>query len=702
MRTRPRLRKPKPPPRAAGPPPTGGWAGEAAGPPRAGALQRERRGRIFPVMALPDGFLDRLRERLVLSDIVGRRVVWDRRRSTPAKGDFWAPCPFHQEKTASFHVQDQKGRYYCFGCHAKGDMITFVRETEGLSFMEAVDRLAAEAGLEMPGDSAGPEVAAARDRTARLAEVMEEAVRLYARAFRSAAGRGARDYAASRGLAAETLARFEIGYAPADRRHQTAAFREAGRLEDAVAAGLVICPEDGGSPYDRFRDRLMFPIRDARGTCIAFGGRALSPEARAKYLNSPETDLFHKGRVLYNERQAREAAAKSGRLILAEGYMDVIALDAAGFRDAAAPLGTAVTPDQLTRAWRIAPEPVVALDGDAAGLRAANALIDVALPALAPGRSLGFCLLPEGQDPDDLIRAGGARAMTTLLEDAVPLVEMLWRREVGTGPLDTPERRAALDQRLRAVLARIEDPSVRAHYEAELRTRRAALLRPARAAPVQARAPGRSGRFGPPPGPMPGTLASWLARDREASAAARGREATILLTALANPAAATTLEAEIEDMPLVSVDLEGLRDCLLTALAEGAPPEPAARAAGLGDLVDALAGLGQVRALGALGRVRDAGEARAMLAEMIARHASRLAAGEELAAAAEEIAGAEGEDWTHRVRAAGAMPREVDSAALKQTDATPQRRDGALARMAAAAEAGAYRRKKRPPPTSNH
>ena len=652
-------------------------------------------------MALPDGFLDQLRDRLALSDVAARKVTWDRRKSKPAKGDFWAPCPFHQERTASFHVDDRKGVYYCFGCHAKGDLIAFVRETENLSFMEAVERLAAEAGLEMPRERADPRAAERRDREARLAEVMEEAVRLFARAWQGDAGRAARDYAAGRALSEETRARFELGCAPDARQHQTAHFRAMGRLEDAIAAGLVIRPEDGGAPYDRFRDRLIFPIRDARGRCIAFGGRALGPHARAKYLNSPETALFHKGRVLYNEPRAREAAAKSGRLIIAEGYMDVIALDTAGFAGAVAPLGTAITPDQLARAWRIASEPVIALDGDPAGLRAAHALVDLALPELAPGRSLAFCLMPEGQDPDDLIRAGGPQAMEEALAASVPLVEMLWRREVGLAPLDTPERRAALDQRLKAALGRIADPSVRAHYEAELRARRGDLLRARRAG--RSRPDGRApGRWAPPPGPMPGTLGSWLARDPEASAAARGPEGAILLTALANPAAATALEAEIEEMELVSSDLEPLRDALLTALAEGTDPRAAAEAAQLGPLVEALAGLPQARGLSVLRPGRPEGEARALLAEMIARHRAQLAARAELSEAAQDIATAEGEDWTHRVRAAREMPLRVDLGALKQAPETPAPRASGLERMLAAAREGAYRRKKRSPPTSNH
>ncbi|MEO1460271.1 MAG: DNA primase, partial [Pseudomonadota bacterium] len=408
-------------------------------------------------MRFNPAFLDDLRSRLTLSDVVGRKVTWDRRKSAPARGDFWAPCPFHQEKTASFHVDDRKGFYHCFGCQAKGDLFRFVQETENIGFAEAVERLAAEAGLALPEEARDPAAAAARDRRSRLYDVMEEAVRAFGRGFRGAEGAGARAYADRRGLSAETLKRFELGYAPASRGFLAGYFRERGELEEAVAAGLLIAPEGGGAPYDRFRDRLMFPIRDPQGRCIAFGGRALSADAQAKYLNSPETELFSKGRVLYNHGPARSAAGRLGGLIVAEGYMDVIALAAAGFEHALAPLGTAITEEQLALLWRVTDEPVIALDGDKAGLRAAHRLIDLALPKLAPGRSLRFCLMPEGQDPDDLIRAGGPEAMEEALAAALPLVELLWRREVAAGPLDTPERRAGFDKRLRAALERIPD-----------------------------------------------------------------------------------------------------------------------------------------------------------------------------------------------------------------------------------------------------
>ncbi len=439
-------------------------------------------------MSLPPGFLDELRTRVSLSDVVGRKVAWDRRKSNAARGDWWAPCPFHQEKTASFHVDDRKGFYYCFGCQAKGDAIGFVMESENAGFMEAVEMLAAEAGLAMPARD--PKAAEREDRRKGLAEVMEMAVRFLRMQLRTARGAAARDYLAGRGLDDAALERFEIGFAPDDRGALLGHLEGKGVPIDAIVeSGMAIRPDDGGKPYDRFRGRIMFPIRDARGRCIAFGGRAMSPDARAKYLNSPDTPLFDKGRTLYNHGPAREAAGRTGRLIVAEGYMDVIALVRAGFEDAAAPLGTAVTEHQLRMMWRMADEPIIALDGDAAGLRAARRVIDVALPMLEAGKTLRFCLLPDKQDPDDVIRTSGREGMEALLDGALPLVEMLWRREIEGRDFDAPERRAALDKRLGEALNRIPDRGLRGHYADALRARRNALFRP------------EGGGLAPEPGP---------------------------------------------------------------------------------------------------------------------------------------------------------------------------------------------------------
>lgn len=414
-------------------------------------------------MTLPPGFLDELRSRTSLADVVGRKVMWDSRKSNQAKGDFWAPCPFHQEKTASFHVEDRKGFYYCFGCHAKGDIFKFVTETENVSFMEAVEILAREAGMTMPAPD--PKAREKADRRSQLAEVTEAALQHFRLQLKTQSGSAARDYLDRRGLSAETVDRFEIGFAPNQRQGAFQALTGKGiQAEKLIATGVASQPDDGGAPYDAFRDRIIFPIRDTRGTVIGFGGRAMDPNARAKYLNSRETELFDKGRALYNHGPAREAAGQGQPLIVAEGYMDVIALAQAGFGAAVAPLGTAVTEEQLRLLWKIADEPIIALDGDKAGLRAAMRLIDLALPMLQPGKTLRFALMPEGQDPDDILRSRGTEAMQAVLDAAEPLVALLWRRETEGRVFDSPERKAALDQSLRQAIGKIPDPSVRRHY----------------------------------------------------------------------------------------------------------------------------------------------------------------------------------------------------------------------------------------------
>ena len=363
-----------------------------------------------------------------LSQVVGRKVTWDLRKSNQGKGDMWAPCPFHQERSASFHVDDRKGFYYCFGCQAKGDAVSFLKDTENLSFLEAVEWLAREAGMPMPARD--PQAAQKADRRTQLVAVMDEAIKHFRLSLRTAAASEARDYLARRRLSPEAQDRFEIGFAPDARQGLFQALTQKGIAPELIVeAGLCARPDDGGAPYDRFRGRIIFPIRDARGRAISLGGRAMDPNARAKYLNGPETELFDKGRNLYNHGPAREAAGKGQPLIVAEGYMDAIALSEAGFRATVAPLGTAITEDQLRLIWRIHSEPIIALDGDKAGIAAALRLIDLALPLLEAGQGLRFAVLPGGMDPDDLIRAQGAPAMQKVIDSAEPMVRLLWARE---------------------------------------------------------------------------------------------------------------------------------------------------------------------------------------------------------------------------------------------------------------------------------
>ncbi len=414
-------------------------------------------------MSLPNGFLDELRSRICLSDVVGRKVQWDLRKSNQARGDMWAPCPFHQEKTASFHVDDNKGFYYCFGCQAKGDAIGFIKETENVNFIEAVEILASEVGLQMP--EFDPKSKEKADRNKILLEIMEQSVNFFRLTLNSKQGKHALEYLKKRGLYADAIERFEIGFAPADQTILTQKLIDKGYDLDAIIeTGMSAKSDEGNRIYDRFRGRIMFPIRDSRGRCIAFGGRSLDPAARAKYLNSPETSLFDKGSNLYNLVSARSAVGRGEPLIVTEGYMDVIALDSGNFNGAIAPLGTAITEKQLQLMWRISPEPIIALDGDKAGLRAAYRLIDLSLPLLKTGKALRFSIMPEGKDPDDLIRNEGASLFKNLIDEAVPMVDLIWRRETEGKSFDSPERRAGLDKSLSDVIALIKEKNLKNHY----------------------------------------------------------------------------------------------------------------------------------------------------------------------------------------------------------------------------------------------
>ena len=415
-------------------------------------------------MSLPPGFLDELRARVSVTQVVGRKVTWDYKKSNQNKGDMWAPCPFHQEKTASFHVDDQKGFYYCFGCHAKGDAISFVKETENVNFIEAVEILAKEAGLQMPEqDPLAKEKSNYRDE---LFKVMELSVRFYQRSLNSAQGLKAREYIDSRKLSSSIVNEFELGFASNNRTDLFDYLRGKEISEQHIIdTGMCLRSDEGGAVYDRFRDRIMYPIRDSKGRYIAFGGRAMSQNARAKYLNSPETKLFDKGRSLYNFGSARSALTNQSSLIVAEGYMDVIALSQANFKASVAPLGTAITKEQLGLIWRISPNPVVALDGDRAGINAAYRLIDVALPLIETGKTITFAILPEGYDPDDLIKERGRDAMQLLVEEAITLADLIWKRETEGLSFNSPDSRAALDKKLNQTLSNVRDSQLKYHYQ---------------------------------------------------------------------------------------------------------------------------------------------------------------------------------------------------------------------------------------------
>jgi DNA primase len=600
-------------------------------------------------MSLPPGFLDELRTRISLAQVVGHKVMWDARKSNQGKGDMWAPCPFHQEKTASFHVDDRKGFYYCFGCHAKGDALTFIRETENVNFMEAVEILAREAGMTMPAPD--PQAREKADRRSQLTEVMERAVRYYRRQLAGSAGADARDYLVRRGLSQAAQERFSIGFAPNARQGLIAHLSEAGVPKDLVIdAGLAARGEADDTPYDRFRDRIIFPIRDARDACIALGGRAMDPNARAKYLNSPETELFDKGRGLYNIGPARGATGKGAPLIVAEGYMDVIALSEAGFGAAVAPLGTAITEDQLRLMWRIADEPVITLDGDTAGLRAAMRLIDLALPLLQAGKSLRFCILPQGMDPDDVIRAQGAAAMQKLIDAAQPMVNLLWRRETEGRVFDSPERKAALERALRAAIARIADPILRKEYDQALRDMRWQAFRPKRA---KAAGRGRrgTGAFATAPQPsLPVTRASLLGTGGEA-VEERLHEAVILAVLITHPALIAEFIASLETLEPQAPDHRRLWSALLAhhdLHADNAALMEKLRAT-VGDALEKLFALSHVQIAPPVRQAVDEGFARLCLAEEFARLAAQRGARREVAEAEEDLAGLADEGVTWRL-----------------------------------------------------
>ncbi len=501
-------------------------------------------------MAFTPEFLDELRARAPLAATIGRRLKLLKRGR-----EYVALCPFHNEKTPSFTVNEDKGFFHCFGCQEHGDVIGFVMRADNLAFPEAVAKLAAEAGLALP--VSGPEDREAEERRQSLYPVIEAASAWFEAQLQGEAGKGARAYLERRGLAGETIAEFGLGYAPAggDALRQALSARGFGQ-EVMLEAGLLAAREDRAEVYGRFRDRIIFPIADRRGHVIAFGGRALSEKAQPKYLNSPDTPLFRKGRLLYNLARARAAAREAGTIVVAEGYMDVIALSAAGFKHAVAPLGTALTEAQLLELWRLAPEPVLCLDGDAAGRRAAYRAAERALPLLEAGHSLRFASLPNGEDPDSLIAKRGSQAMAELLERAAPLAEVLWTKEVTGARIDTPERRALLEQRLLRLCGEIRDETVGQYYRRHFKSR---LWREFRD-----RRPGAGSRRRAGAGPRrhdggrdrisdAGTLAAGPER------LTRRREELLLLTLINHPAMIEHKVEALAEVELTNPELDGLR-----------------------------------------------------------------------------------------------------------------------------------------------
>ncbi|MBP0615145.1 DNA primase [Jiella mangrovi] len=539
-------------------------------------------------MRFPPSFLDEIRDRVPISEVIGRRVTFDRKKSQPGRGDYWACCPFHGEKTPSFHCEDQKGRYHCFGCGVSGDHFRFLTELEGLSFPEAVERLAGEAGLAMPERDAASEAREAKRGT--LLDALSEAAAFFRQQLHESDGAKARAYLRDRGMDPRTQSSFGLGFAPNSRNRLKEHLAGKGLGKDEIeGAGLVVHGEGISVSYDRFRDRIMFPILDAGEKVVAFGGRAMAADAQAKYLNSPETEVFHKGEMLFNLAKARRAARDAGTLILVEGYMDVIMLAQAGFHHAVAPLGTAMTERQIELLWRTAGEPILCFDGDAAGLKAANRAAELAMPLLKPGRSLRFALLPQGKDPDDLVREGGPEAFTQVLSAARPLADLVWMRETQGGNFDTPERRAELEYRMKGLFRTIGDEAVRRHYLDDLSARLSSFFGSGHRAERGQRegwkgrdAGNRGGsgygrRDGPKGRGQPGraAISDRLARSRLASSAnlpaASLREIAIVVGFVNHP---LLMEEEFEifaALDLPNGDLARLRSSVLDAHATNPP-----------------------------------------------------------------------------------------------------------------------------------
>jgi DNA primase len=523
-------------------------------------------------MRFPPNFLDELRARLPVSEVVGRRV-----RLKKAGREWKGLSPFNKERTPSFTVNDQKGFFHDFSSGKHGDIFGFVMETEGVEFPEAVERLAAMAGVPMP--VATQEAEAEQRHRRSLHDVIELAAKFFEQTLAARPGAKARGYLADRGLEPAAQLKFRLGYAPPDRFALKEYLGGQGvSVELMVEAGLLVAGDDIPVPYDRFRDRVMFPISDLRGRIVAFGGRALDKDAPAKYLNSPETPLFHKGGLLYNAAPARAAANDGAPLIAVEGYIDVIAMVTAGFSATVAPLGTALTDDQLGLLWRMADEPILCFDGDTAGRRAAYRAVDLALPQLRPGKSLSFAMLPDGQDPDDLVRAGGRGAMSDVLASARPLADVLWTRETESGRFDTPERRAGLEAQLAQVIAAIPD-AVRKYYRQDFDGRLHELFVPAAAIhsrgspyPKQSRQAGRSPLAPAPVVASPRLSASPIVRGSRA--VLQPREALILLAIVNHPWLLEGHAEELADIEFLHPDADRLRRELLAVAAGRGPTEP--------------------------------------------------------------------------------------------------------------------------------
>ena len=410
-------------------------------------------------MAVPPEFIEELRARTTLSDLVGKRV-----KLVPKGGRLAGLCPFHSEKTPSFYVNDSEGFYHCFGCGVSGDAIGFLRESDGMDFMEAVRYLADVAGMVVPNNA--PQDSEKAEQRKQAIDALEFAAQFYQTNLDSPVGKGASEYIRSRGLDAHIVSQFMLGYAPRSGLYPSLQQRKFPK-ELIVQTGLAGISERDGQPYDYFRDRLMFPIQNRQGRVIAFGARALG-EAQPKYLNSPEGPTFSKKAVLYGWTQARALLRQSLPLLVVEGYMDVIAVSASGVAAALAPLGTALTEQQIQLVWKLHTEPILCFDGDAAGQKAASRAIERILPLLEPGRTVRIASLPSGQDPDDILKSEGEEGLRRVLSAASGILDSLWQRKFSEYRLEDartqPGARAAFWADMRQLVRSISHNQTRTAY----------------------------------------------------------------------------------------------------------------------------------------------------------------------------------------------------------------------------------------------
>jgi DNA primase len=614
-------------------------------------------------MTLSPAWLDELRARTVLSAVIAPTVKLIR-----AGREWKACCPFHNEKTPSFTVNDDKGFYHCFGCGAHGDAIRYLTDQRGMPFMDAVKELAGKAGLDVPAPD--PQAKERADRVSGLTDVMGEAARWYAEQLAEPSGADARDYLKRRGIDQATITRFGLGLAPDNRTALKRALKHVGD-DKLVETGMLIQPDDGDkATYDRFRGRLMFPVRDARGRVIAFGGRILG-DGEPKYLNSPDTPLFDKGRTLYNIDRAAAASRTAKRLIVVEGYMDVIGLDRAGISEVVAPNGTAVTEAQLERMWRLDPSPILCFDGDSAGQKAALRAALRALPHLGPERTLRFVELPAGQDPDDVVRAGGRDAFKALLAAPEPLDARLWRHELESVPLNTPEAWAGLKQRLLDHAATIGNPDLARLYREDWLNRFYELRRPNQGARPSAGAGGgrpfargafKNGRWTPPE-PPPGDIMRGIGK-----AGVDGPTARALLLGFANyPEELPAHCEQLASLPIADRGTSRMRDELVNAAFAGTTLDRDALGTILG--TSEAAGGNAPRAMGFSFTRRDSDPDRAR---------SDLAAAVEIIAATEEVEKA-------LVDATERLKRDLTDEALDEQQRLVEAQQGLRQRLASLA-----------------